>query len=437
MINSWDFESLDETQLDKLCARPRIKRDDITRTVQTILDNVRKHGDEAVLELTEKFDGVRPNPLLWPVRKPEEIPVKPEVQAAYKQSFENIFLFHKAQIPQNIEVQTMPGIICRRESRPIERIGLYIPGGSAPMPSTALMLGVPALLAGCPYKILATPPDKSGKPLPEIELAASLTGISHIYLAGGAQAIAAMAWGTASIRKVDKVFGPGNQFVTAAKMLLQNSDAIIGIDLPAGPSEVMVVADSGADPEFIASDLLSQAEHGADSQVVLVAIGNMDLEEVNKSIKQQLTSLPRADIANKALEHSYVVRTRNRKQAVEMINRYAPEHLILQLKNAEEITPAIQHAGSVFLGPWTPESAGDYASGTNHTLPTYGYARMYSGVSVDSFLKFITFQQLDRNGLETISPTVIKMAEVEGLHAHVRAITARLKHSRSNNPTKF
>ncbi len=425
-MKTWNFNSLDEASLDRLCERPRMKTADVTGIVQSIIAKVKERGDEAVLELTESFDRVRPDPLLWKVRDSEQIPVDSEVRQAFQKAYKNLYLFHKAQLPQSIEVQTMPGVVCRRESRPIEAVGLYIPGGSAPLPSTVLMLGVPASLAGCSYRILATPPNKAGKPPVEVELAASLTGISHIYLAGGAQAVAAMAYGTDSVRKVDKIFGPGNQFVTTAKMILQNSDALVSMDLPAGPSEVMVVADRSAHPDFIATDLLSQAEHGPDSQVVLVTVGSFDTKQVNNALERHLADLPRAEIARKALEHSFIVTTDNTAQALEMINRYAPEHLILNLAGGREMTPEIRHAGSVFIGPWTPESVGDYASGTNHTLPTYGYARMYSGVSVDSFLKHITFQELDRDGLESIAPVVTKMAEVEHLEAHIRAVMVRL-----------
>jgi histidinol dehydrogenase len=426
MLKTWKYESLDEKSLSLLCARPRMDSGDISAMVQSIIDDVHVRGDRAVLDLTEKYDGVRPDPLLWPVRSKEVIPVDGDVREAFSRAYENLYHFHKAQLPQNIEVQTMPGIICRRESRPIEAVGLYIPGGTAPLPSTALMLGVPAALAGCSFKVIATPPDKKGRPPLEIEFAAALAGVSHIYLAGGAQAIAAMAYGTDSLRKVDKIFGPGNQFVTTAKMLLQNSDAMVAMDLPAGPSEVMVVADNTADPDFIATDLLSQAEHGTDSQVVLVTVGPFDTNAVLEAIDRHLSDLPRAGIARKALEHSHIVAAKTTKQAVDVINRYAPEHLILNLDNARDLVPEIMHAGSVFIGPWTPESVGDYASGTNHTLPTFGYARMYSGVSVDSFLKHITFQELDREGLQAIGPTVSRMARVEKLEAHQRAVAVRL-----------
>lgn len=426
MLKIRKFEELTEDELKQLCKRPRIEAADITQSVRSIIDDVQKRGDEAVLELTKAFDGVAPDPLLWPVRKMEDLPVEKVIKDAFIQAHDNIRRFHEAQKPKDIEVETQPGTLCRRESRPIEKVGLYIPGGSAPLPSTALMLGVPATLAGCHYKIMATPPNKKGEPPIELELAAALTGVSHIYLAGGAQAIAAMAFGTRLIEKVDKIFGPGNQFVTAAKMMLQNSDAMVGIDLPAGPSEVMVVADAGADPEFVAIDLLSQAEHGPDSQAVLVATEGFETAPVIEALESQLKTLPRAEIAKKALSHSFIVTTKNRTQALKIINLYAPEHLILQLERPKELIPHIRHAGSVFIGPWTPESVGDYASGTNHTLPTYGYARMYSGVSLDSFLKHITFQELTPAGLAALAPCVTKMAETEHLEAHRQAVILRM-----------
>ncbi len=433
MLKRWYYEKLSDGQRTSICKRPRMDSSDITQRVQNIIDQVRVDGDEAVQSLTEKFDGIRPDPLLWPVRKVEEIPVAPDVLEAFKLAFNNIFAFHKAQLPQDIEVQTMPGVICRRESRPIDHVGLYIPGGTAPLPSTTLMLGIPAMLAGGSYRVLATPPDHNGQPPPEVELAAALTQIPYIYLAGGAQAIAAMAYGTKQIRKVDKIFGPGNQYVTAAKMLLQNSDAMVAMDLPAGPSEVMVVADHQSDPEFIATDLLSQAEHGPDSQVVLLTIGEIDPEPVNRALKKQLDTLPRSKAAKEALSHSFEVVVSNKDQAVDMINHYAPEHLIIHSENGREMTPGIQHAGSVFIGPWTPESVGDYASGTNHTLPTYGYARMYSGVSTDSFFKHITFQELDPQGLQAIAPAVVRMADVEHLQAHKNAVSVRIDRLREKD----
>ncbi|MDG5768096.1 histidinol dehydrogenase [Balneolales bacterium ANBcel1] len=434
MLKRRYLKSLDHAALETLCKRPRLDSADITPRVTSIIDQVREHGDRAVADLTETFDGVRPDPLLYPVRPLEEIPVSTSTLEAFTLAFNNILAFHKAQLPQDLEVQTMPGVICRRESRPVERVGLYIPGGSAPLPSTALMLGVPALLAGCPYRILATPPGPDGKPPLEVELAAALTGIPSIYMAGGAQAIAAMAYGTSTIRKVDKIFGPGNQYVTEAKMLLQNSDALVSLDLPAGPSEVMVLAEQNSNPAFVASDLLSQAEHGPDSQVVLVTVGDLDPEPVNSELKKQLENLPRAETARKALSHSFEIVTETAGQAIDVVNLYAPEHLVIHFDITREQIGAIQHAGSVFLGPWTPESVGDYASGTNHTLPTYGYARMYSGVSVDSFLKYITFQELDPDGLRSIGPAVATMADTEQLHAHKNAVTIRLAHLEDQTP---
>ncbi len=426
MLTKWNYNALDEAAKQRICRRPLMESGPTREAVSAIIGQVRQRGDQAVLDYTEKWDGVRPDPLLWEVRKPEKIPVSRETLDSFRLAADNLTRFHRAQIPEKLEIETMPGIVCRREWRPIERVGLYVPGGSAPLPSTALMLGIPALLAGCSYRIMATPPDREGRPLPEIELAAALAGIPEIYLAGGAQAVAAMAWGTSSVKKTDKIFGPGNQYVTAAKLVLQNSDAMVSIDMPAGPSEVMVVADGSASPAFIASDLLSQAEHGPDSQVMLIAMPGLDIAEVDREIEKQLQELPRAATARKALAYGHIIKTDSTDQSLEMVNRYAPEHLILQMKEADRFAASVQHAGSVFIGPWTPESVGDYASGTNHTLPTYGYARMYSGVSVDSFIKYLTFQKLDRHGLEAIAPAVTHMAAVEQLEAHRRAVTIRL-----------
>ena len=426
MLRHHSYNELSTEELQVLCRRPATEASDVIPAVQAILAEVREHGDQAVLAYTRRFDGVVPDPLLYRVRTAADIPVGSAVRDAFTRAYENLTSFHRAQSPKNLEVQTMPGVVCRREARPIERVGLYIPGGSAPLPSTALMLGVPALIAGCPVKIMATPPDASGKPPAVIELAASLCDIEYIYLAGGAQAIAAMGYGTQFMPKMDKIFGPGNAYVTAAKMLLSNSDALVSMDLPAGPSEVMVVAGPNADPGFIACDLLSQAEHGPDSQVVLVSVGAVDIHAVQRELARELQTLPRADIAREALRHSFSLSVADDAQALEVINTYAPEHLILLLDNANELLAGIQHAGSVFVGHWTPESVGDYASGTNHTLPTYGYARMYSGVSVESFLKYITFQELSPRGLADLAPAVTTMAETEQLEAHRRAVTIRL-----------
>lgn len=395
--------------------------------VGPIIEDVRLRGDDAVLDLTQRFDGVRPDPLSGPVSNTPEIPVQANVAEAFETAYTNIFRFHKAQYPKDLIVETMAGIVCSRVARPIKRVGLYIPGGTAVLPSSLLMLGVPAKIAGCEEIVVATPPRADGTVAPEIEYVASLIGASCIVKAGGAQAIAALAYGTASIPKVDKILGPGNRYVTAAKMLLQNSDAMISIDMPAGPSEVLVIADRQSDPAFIAADLLSQAEHGPDSQVVLVGIGEMDFEKIEEEISRQNEKLSRSDVTAKALDNSFIVETADARDAMAFANRYAPEHLIINCTGAEHLSTTVKNAGSVFIGPWSAESVGDYASGTNHTLPTYGYARMYSGVSLDSFFKHITMQRLSEEGLKAIAATVTTMAELEALDAHKNAITIRLQ----------
>ncbi len=353
--------------------------------------------------------------------------IDPVVKEAFETAYQNISNFHLAQLPKDLYVETMPGISCRRTARPIERVGLYVPGGSAILPSTALMLAIPAKIAGCREIVLATPPKKDGSIPMEIHFIAHLTGVTKILKAGGAQAIAAMAYGTESVPKVDKILGPGNQYVTAAKMLLQNSEAGISIDMPAGPSEVLVIADKQANPVFVAADLLSQAEHGPDSQVVLVALKGLNTGEVQNEITRQLQKLPRRSIAEKALAHSYIVEVSKMEEAITFSNTYAPEHLIINVENAGSYVDYILNAGSVFLGPWSPESVGDYASGTNHTLPTYGFARNYSGISLNSYIKFITVQELNEEGLRSIGKTVMTMAEVEQLDAHKNAVDYRLK----------
>lgn len=320
----------------------------------------------------------------------------------------------------------MPGVRCRRVSRPINAVGLYVPGGTAVLPSTALMLAVPAAIAGCKTIVLATPPRPDGSITPEVLYCAKKAGVTHVLKAGGAQAVAALAWGTETCPKVDKILGPGNQFVTAAKMLLQNSEAMVSIDMPAGPSEVLVIADAGAEHAHVAIDLLSQAEHGPDSQAVLVALPGVDVEGIQNEVERQCNMLPRADVTRRALSHSCIVQVESREAAAAFSNQYAPEHLIVNVEDAESMLPLLDNAGSVFMGRWTPESVGDYASGTNHVLPTYGYARMYSGVSLDTFQKKMTVQSLTLEGLQLLGPAVAKMAEVEGLDAHRRAVTLRL-----------
>ena len=406
--------------------RPLADLSAIEESVTRILKKVRKKGDKAVFKYTKKFDGAELTSLLVTdneINQAESL-LEEELKTAIRQAKKNIELFHVSQKEEVKKIDTMPGVTCWRQSLPIEKVGLYIPGGSAPLFSTVLMLAVPARIAGCREIILCTPPSKDGNINPAILFAANLCGVTKIYKVGGVQAIAAMTYGTASIPKVFKIYGPGNQYVTAAKQLVQQQG--VSIDMPAGPSEVLVIADETAVPEFIAADLLSQAEHGPDSQVLLITTSETLAEKVNEAINDQLKSLLRKEIATKALQNSKTVVTNSLDEAIELSNLYAPEHLILSCENAEEISGKITNAGSVFIGNYSPESAGDYASGTNHTLPTNGYAAMYSGVSLDSFIKKITFQHLTKSGLNNIGNTVMVMAAAEGLDAHKNAVAIRL-----------
>ena len=384
-------------------------------------------GDAALLRLSETFDQVQLKTIaIDPAMiQAAEALVAPALKTAIQSAKVNIEIFHQAQIKKEEKIETMPGVWCWRKAVGIEKVGIYIPGGTAPLFSTVLMLGVPAKLAGCKEVILCTPPRKDGTVDPAILYAAGLVGIEQIYTIGGAQAIAAMAYGTATVPKVFKIFGPGNQYVTAAKQLIQQQG--VAIDMPAGPSEVCVYADETAVPAFVAADLLSQAEHGADSQVLLIASNNNIVEQVQLELAQQLAELPRADFATKALGNSKAIVIALREDAIQLINAYAPEHLILSVDNALVVAEKIINAGSVFIGNYSPESVGDYASGTNHTLPTNGYAKAYSGVSVDSFVKKITFQQLTEMGLRNIAQTVIQMASGEQLEAHAQAVAIRVK----------
>uniref|UniRef100_A0A383WJH7 Histidinol dehydrogenase, chloroplastic n=1 Tax=Tetradesmus obliquus TaxID=3088 RepID=A0A383WJH7_TETOB len=429
MLKSVSAENLSDVEIKKLLQRPRIDFTSILGTVGPIVEQVRQEGDAAVRQFTERFDKVKlddicvaTQDLPWPVL-PEE------VARAFDVAYANITAFHEAQRGADLSVETMPGVTCRRVTRPINAVGVYVPGGTAVLPSSALMLAVPAQIAGCGTVVLATPPRPDGSITPEVLYCAKKAGVTHILKAGGAQAVAAMAWGTQTCPKVDKIFGPGNQYVTAAKMLLTNSEAMISIDMPAGPSEVLVIADEGANPGHVAADLLSQAEHGPDSQVVLLALPGVDLDAVQHAVQKQCDELPRNETARKALSHSCVVQVRDREEAARISNSYAPEHLIINVDDPESWLPLLDNAGSIFMGRWTPESVGDYASGTNHVLPTYGYARMYSGVSLDSFTKKMTVQSLSWEGLQVLGPHVAKMAEVEGLEAHRRAVTLRLEQS--------
>ena len=409
-----------------ILARPTIDAAQLHDKVNAIIKEVVVGGDDAIKKLTLQFDGISINELKVPVEKiaAAENLISAALKTAIQLAKVNIEVFHNSQIQQVDRIETMPGVWCWRKSVGIEKVGIYIPGGSAPLFSTVLMLGVPAKMAGCKEIILCTPPNEQGEINPAILYAASLVGVTAIYSVGGAQAIAAMAYGTASIPKVYKIFGPGNQYVTAAKQLVQQNG--MAIDMPAGPSEVCVWADENAIPSFVAADLLSQAEHGPDSQVILIANNTVIVETIQREIDLQLTVLPRKDFAAKALLNSKAIILSNQDQAIDLINAYAPEHLILAVDNALQIADKIINAGSVFIGNYSPESVGDYASGTNHTLPTNGYAKAYSGVSLDSFVKKITFQQLTERGLMNIAPTVIEMADAEGLQAHSNAVSVRL-----------
>lgn len=411
----------------QILERPVINHADLQQQVRVVMDAVKRDGDAAIKKFTEEFDGVLLNNFLVSA---EEIREAVElVPAALKQAIQdaakNIQLFHARQLDPVEVVETMPGIRCWRKSVGIEKVGLYIPGGSAPLFSTILMLGIPAKIAECKQVVLCSPPGKDGKLHPAIIYAAQLTGIENIYKIGGVQAIAAMAYGTENVPQVYKIFGPGNQYVTCAKQLIQQEG--IAIDMPAGPSEVCVLADDSADADFIAADLLSQAEHGADSQVLLVTDSASLIEKVQEALAVQLPLLPRKAVAEKAIGNSHLVLMHSMEEAIELVNEYAAEHLIISCRNDEAIAEKISNAGSVFLGNYSPESVGDYASGTNHTLPTNGFAKAYSGVSVDSFTKKITYQKLSVSGLEQIGKTVMLMAEAEGLQAHANAVSVRLQ----------
>ena len=408
-----------------IISRPAMNAAALEEKVSAILNDIRQNGDAALLKYTASFDGVTLSQSALSAEEWVAADAIPEpLKAAINQAAANIKLFHQQQIQAPEKVETMPGVVCWRKAVGIEKVGLYIPGGSAPLFSTVLMLGIPAAMAGCREIVLCTPPGKDGLVHPAILYAAKTAGITKIFKAGGVQAIGAMAYGTASVPKVYKIFGPGNQFVTCAKQLVQQSG--IAIDMPAGPSEVAVFADASANPAFVAADLLSQAEHGPDSQVLLVTTDINTVESVNKALKEQLAALSRGPIATKALENSRAVVLGSATEAMELLNEYAPEHLILATDQAEELSGMVVNAGSVFVGHYSPESAGDYASGTNHTLPTNGYATAYSGVSLDSFVKKITFQQLSREGLHRIAETVTTMAEAEGLDAHANAVKVRI-----------
>jgi len=412
----------------KKLKRPVQKTKDIEKIVKPIMRKVKRLGDKALKKFALEYDHVQIKTLLVSieeVKKARET-VDPKLKEAILLAKENIEKFHEAQATPDLEMEVMEGVTCMRRSVPIQKVGLYIPGGTAPLFSTVLMLGIPANIAGCEEIVLCTPPDKDGNIHPAILYTADLIGIDKIVKAGGAQAVAALTYGTESVPKVDKIFGPGNQYVTAAKQLAVQKG--VAIDMPAGPSEVLVYADETAIPSFVASDLLSQAEHGVDSQVILVASSEKVASKILKEVGEQVEKLSRKDIARRALDNSVAVVMENQQMAIELINDYAPEHLIICVENEEEVVRQIINAGSVFIGNFTPESAGDYASGTNHTLPTYGYARNYSGVSLDSFVKKITYQKLTEKGIQNLGPTIETLASNELLDAHKNAVSIRLKY---------
>ena len=413
---------------DALLKRPAFDVTQLFATVGAVVDAVRREGDAALRRYELQFDRVALDSLL--VSDEEFYEAMHLVDAPLKEAIRlanaNIERFHRAQTFSTIRVETSPGVVCEQKSVPIERVGLYVPGGTAPLFSTVLMLATPAKIAGCSEIVLCTPPDSGGRINPAILFSARLAGVSKVFKLGGAQAVAAMACGTESVPRVDKIFGPGNQYVMAAKQLVSLTD--VAIDMPAGPSEVEVLADSSANAAFVAADLLSQAEHGADSQVVLVSTDEDLLRQVQQELAQQLAELPRRELAEKALSHSVLILVRNMDEAVALTNRYAPEHLVVATANYRKVAERITHAGSVFLGPYSCESAGDYASGTNHTLPTKGYARAYSGLCLDSFMRKMTLQELSAEGVAGIGPAVVAMARTERLDAHSKAMEIRLNH---------
>jgi len=410
----------------QLLKRPTKSVADIETTVNQVFEEVQKEGDTALIKYTQKFDGILLDKFLVSESEIKEAlglvsgPLKDAIGLAKQ----NIEIFHKAQQTSKVEVETAVGVQCWQEKRPIQKVGLYIPGGTAPLFSTILMLAVPATIAGCTEIVLCSPPNKEGKIHPAILYTAHLCGVTKIFKVGGIQAISAMTFGTKTIPQVYKIFGPGNQYVTVAKQLATKYG--VAIDMPAGPSELLVMADDSAKAEFVASDLLSQAEHGIDSQVILVSTSKALLEEVEKEIEQQINDLPRKEIAQKAIDNSKLIYVESAAIAQELINEYGPEHYIICVKNEASFLENIANAGSVFIGNYTPESAGDYASGTNHTLPTNGYTKQYSGVNLDSFMKIMTFQKISKVGIKTIGEAIEIMAEAEGLQAHKNAVTLRL-----------
>jgi len=427
-LKIYSYKDLSKDEVEALCLRQLEDDDSIKSKVSDIVAQVKLTGDTALLEFASQFDRINLEKLYLDADEISTLAatIPEDAKQAIDVAYENIKSFHSSQLTQEEKVETMPGVKCWRESRPIEKVGLYIPGGSAVLPSTFLMLGIPALLAGCKEIVVCSPPQKDGKTNCYVAYCAVKLGIKKIYLVGGAQAVAAMAYGTESVPKVYKIFGPGNRYVTQAKQLVQSA-AMTAIDMPAGPSEVLVIADETANPSYVASDLLAQAEHGPDSQAILVSTSVEMIHQVLAQVQIQLDLLSRKEVTAKAIDNSYAVLVEHLDEAMDFSNAYAPEHLILATSAYASLIPSIVNAGSVFLGNLTPESAGDYASGTNHTLPTSGFAKAYSGVSLDSFVKKITFQHITEHGLQNIGHTVEVLAAAEGLDAHKNAISIRLK----------
>lgn len=431
----WNRLSSDERTA--LLARPALREDDsLQARVAEIIANVRSRGDRALIELTEEIDGVQLQSLQVTTAEFDaaESELSAEQKAAIAAARANIERFHEAQLTAPTVVETAPGVLCERVTRPIASVGLYVPAGSAPLPSTALMLAVPAAIAGCATRVLCSPPQSDGRANAAVLYVARLCGIESVYKIGGAQAIAAMAYGTESVPKVDKLFGPGNTWVTAAKTQAAQDPSGAAKDMPAGPSEVLVIADEGADPEFVAADLLSQAEHGTDSQSVLISTSADLVAATLEAVSAQQARLSRREIVAESLLHSFALLVDDVETAIEVSNRYAPEHLILQITDPRAHLAQISAAGSVFLGPWTPESVGDYCSGTNHVLPTYGFARSYSSLGVGDFLRSMTVQELTTAGIEAIGPTACALADMEGLDGHAQAVTLRLNKVRERAP---
>lgn len=418
------------TEWPKLISRAAESDSDIDASVRATLEYVRTQGDKAVLDLESRYDNIVFTSVEALKVSDKEIAevtasVSPELKAAIAQAYSNIRKFHSAQMPQTVKVETSPGVVCYQKAVPLRRVGLYIPGGRAPLFSTVLMLAVPASVAGCPEIVLCTPPDKDGKANPVIVYAASVCGVRNIFKIGGAQAIAAMAYGTETLAKCDKIFGPGNRYVMKAKQMVGLS--VAAIDMPAGPSEVMVLADETADPEFVAADFLSQSEHGPDSQSMLVCTSETIAKSVEEAVTRQTERLSRGEIVAKALEHSRMIVMPSREDIIDFVNEYAPEHLIISMRDPWSVADRVVAAGSIFIGNYSPESAGDYASGTNHTLPTSGWARSFSGLSLDAFMRKMTIQEISREGLSGLGDTIRTMALAEGLDAHAAAVEVRLE----------